>query len=108
MYVVLRILSDMGIFLVLWIGKEELRIILCLADGDVTSDTLNIPNDVVDIVERHSLVPFLGQVGELCWSFCLHCIDGVKLVAMGVLHVYDNSMDGFNDRAALNTCHILY
>jgi hypothetical protein len=70
-----------GHFLVLWIGKEELRIILCLADGDVTSDTLNIPNDVADIVERHSLVPFLAQVRELCWSCCLQCIDVVKLVA---------------------------
>jgi hypothetical protein len=47
----------------------------------VISDTLNIPNDVADVVERHSLVPFLAQVGELCWSCCLQCIDVVKLVA---------------------------
>lgn len=76
-------------------GKEELRIILCLADGDVTSGTLNIPNDVTDIVERHSLVPFLAQVSahpasnrEEWEAQCLHwptsfhpnaCIQGSKI-----------------------------
>jgi len=40
----------------------ELSIILCPADGDVSNGTLNIPNDVADIVGKHSLVPFLAEV----------------------------------------------
>ncbi|KAG0587242.1 hypothetical protein KC19_2G150900 [Ceratodon purpureus] len=76
-------------------GKEELRIILCLADGDVTSDTLSIPNDVADIVEKHALVPFVTQVSAhpasnrkeweaqcLHWPTAFHpnaCIRGSKL-----------------------------
>ncbi|KAG0575336.1 hypothetical protein KC19_VG338000 [Ceratodon purpureus] len=76
-------------------GKEELRIILCLADGDVTSDTLDIPNDVADIVEKHALVPSVAQVSAhpasnqkeweaqcLHWPTAFHpnaCIRGSKL-----------------------------
>lgn len=40
----------------------QLSIILCPADGDVSSDTFNIPTDVADIVDKHSLVPFLSEV----------------------------------------------
>lgn len=55
-------------FLVLWVGKVELSIILCFDDGGLSGDTVNIPNDVADIVEKHSLVPFRAKVRGSCSS----------------------------------------
>lgn len=54
-----------------WAGKVELSIILCPADGDVSSDTLKIPNDVAAIVEKHSLVPFVAEVRGVSCAFLL-------------------------------------